>query len=251
MSSVLETTSSSLKLDLGCGPVKKAGTLGVDIDQFPGVDYVVDLQINPLPFPDRSVEYIHSSHFFEHLEDPGKVLVEVGRVCKDGAKLEFWTPYAWSNPAFIFGHKFFFTEEVYIHLCVKFPEIWEKVLSSRWVLKEIVYIVSPSALIELKKANVSVDFALKHYVNIVEEFGVFIEVFHDFTEVTPQPIRSIALTRDSERYPIIGKGKISYSRLTQSFLNLKINNAKAIYREGGFGKLLSVLSKKIMGQRAS
>lgn len=245
MSSVLEAASSSLKLDLGCGPVKKAGTLGVDIDQFPGVDYVVDLQIDPLPFPDRSVEYIHSSHFFEHLEDPGKVLVEVGRVCEDGAKLEFWTPYAWSNPAFIFGHKFFFTEEVYMHLCVKFPEIWKKILGSQWVLKEIVYIVSPSTLIELKKANVSIDFALKHYINIVEEFGVFIEVFNDITEEIPQPIRSIALTRDSERYSIGGKGKISYSRFTQLFLISKMNRAQAIYQEGGFSKLLSVLLKKI------
>jgi predicted SAM-dependent methyltransferase len=59
MSSISETTSSNLKLDLGCGSVKKPGTLGVDIDQFPGVDYVVDLQTNPLPFPNRSVEYVH------------------------------------------------------------------------------------------------------------------------------------------------------------------------------------------------
>jgi SAM-dependent methyltransferase len=243
--SISEKASSNFKLDLGCGSVKKTGTLGVDIDQFPDVDYVVDLQINPLPFPDRSVEYVHSSHFFEHLDDPEKVLVEVGRVCKDGAKLEFWTPYAWSNPAFIFGHKFFFTEEVYMHLCVKFPEIWEKILTSQWVLKEIVYIVSPSTLIELRKANMSIDFALKHYINIVEEFGVFIEVFHDFSGEIPQPIRSIAITRESERYPINGKGKYSYGIFTKSYLSLQMTKAKSVYREGGFGGLVSVLLNKI------
>jgi SAM-dependent methyltransferase len=245
MSSISETTFSKLKLDLGCGSLKKTGTVGVDIDQFPGVDYVVDLQINPLPFPDHSVEYIHSSHFFEHLDDPGKVLVEVGRVCKDGAKLEFWTPYAWSNPAFVFGHKFFFTEEIYMHLCIKFPDEWQKVLNSRWVLKEIVYIVSPITLLELQRANVSIDFALKHYVNIVEEFGVFIDVFHESTEEISQPIRSIALARDSEHYPIDGETKVSYGRFTQSSLSSKVIKAKAIYREEGIGQLLSVLLKKI------
>jgi hypothetical protein len=130
-------------------------------------------------------------------------------------------------------------------LCVKFPEIWEKILSSRWVLKEIVYVVSPSTLIELRKANVSIDFALKHYVNIVEEFGVFIEVFHDFSEETPQPIRSIAITRESERYPINGKGKYSSSIFIRSYLNLQLEKAKLIYGEGGFGKLFSVMLKKI------
>jgi SAM-dependent methyltransferase len=245
MSSISETTSSNLKLDLGCGSVKKTGTLGVDIDQFPDVDYVVDLQVSPLPFPDRSVEYVHSSHFFEHLEDPGKVLVEVGRVCKDGARLEFWTPYAWSNPAFIFGHKFFFTEEVYMHLCVKFPEIWEKILNSRWVLKEIVYVVSPNTLLELQKANVSIDFALKHYVNIVEEFGVFIDVFHDFSGDTPEPIRSIAITRDSDHYPVTGRGKFSYNIFAKSYFNLKMSKALSIYQEGGLVKLTSILVDKI------
>ena len=54
-----------LKLDIGCGGNKKPGTLGLDYVQQPGVDYVIDLQTEKLPFASRSVEYIHSSHFLE------------------------------------------------------------------------------------------------------------------------------------------------------------------------------------------
>lgn len=90
-----------LKLDLGCGPGKKMGFIGVDSLQFPGVDVVMDLR-QPWPWPDNSVEEVHSSHFVEHLwntdERPERVhfVNELWRVLKPGGKATIITPH-WAS----------------------------------------------------------------------------------------------------------------------------------------------------------
>jgi len=58
---------STIRLDLGCGPHKREGFLGVDATPFIGVDQVVDLRQTPWPWPDNSVSDAHASHFLEHL----------------------------------------------------------------------------------------------------------------------------------------------------------------------------------------
>lgn len=193
---------NKLKLDLGCGSRKKNKTIGIDIHPQPGVDYVLDLQTQPLPFPDQSVEYVHSSHFLEHIENPVKVFTELSRVCVEGAELEFWTPYAWSNSAFIYGHKQFFNEDHYLHMCVWNPNFWETALKARWLLKEITYIIDSDVLVELYKNKIPLDFALKYYKGIVREFGVFIEIHHNYQGEELQPIRTFAVERSSRRYPV-------------------------------------------------
>lgn len=62
-----------LKLDLGCGPNKREGFIGVDERQFDGkVDVVHDLK-KKWPWKDGSVEEVHCSHFLEHLEGHERV----------------------------------------------------------------------------------------------------------------------------------------------------------------------------------
>jgi SAM-dependent methyltransferase len=222
-----------LKIDLGCGNCKKKGTLGIDSEAFPDVDFVLDLQNQPLPFPDRSVQYVYSSHFLEHLEDPASVFAEISRVCEDGAKVELWTPFAWSNPAFIFGHKFFFTEEIYLHLCVMYPEIWTKIFKARWYLKEIIYCINPNTLSELNRNGISLDFALKHYVNIVSELGILIEVHHDHTEESFTPLRTFAFNRTGERYPI--------KSTSENNIFFKFHKVLALIREMGIKKFLTLV----------
>lgn len=74
-----------LKLDLGCGKNKKLGFVGVDRQQFPGVDEVVDLT-KPWPWADNSVGEVHASHFVEHLTNEERVHFynELGRVLVPG-----------------------------------------------------------------------------------------------------------------------------------------------------------------------
>ena len=129
----MSATAEGLRIDLGCGIMKKEGTIGLDIAAHPTVDHVLNLETEPLPFADRSVAYVHSSHFLEHLRDPVPLFKEVSRVCRDGARLEFWTPYAWSGDAFVIEHTFYWAEEVYLHMCVKYFDYWVKRLNARWM----------------------------------------------------------------------------------------------------------------------
>lgn len=190
-----------LKLDLGCGGNKKPGTIGLDYCYVPGVvDHVLNIQTDILPFPDRSVEYVHSSHTLEHLTDPIHLFQEVSRVCIDGAKLEFWTPYLWHNSAFIYGHTNYYQEDNYMHLCVWFPDFWSASLGARWYLKEIVYVVPPHILVELYKQKIQLEFAIRYYKGFVQEFAAIIEVRHEDKHQTIYPQRSFATSRLGERY---------------------------------------------------
>lgn len=93
--------SLPLRLDIGCGPNPKEGFKGVDIIKFPGVEFVFDVK-NHWPWPDNSVEEVHSSHFIEHLwntpDRPERVhfVNELWRVLKPGAKATIIAPY-WSS----------------------------------------------------------------------------------------------------------------------------------------------------------
>jgi SAM-dependent methyltransferase len=193
---------SYLKIDLGCGSCKKEGTVGLDIQAQLGVDYVLNLQTDPLPFPNQSVEYAYSSHCLEHIVDPTHLFSEIGRVCIDGAKLEFWTPYAWENSAFIIDHKLFFNEDHYFHMCVWYVDFWEKILGSRWLLKELVYIIEPNILVELYKHKLNLDFAIRYYKGIVKEFCAIMEVKREYKSKTIQPKKNFAISRSSKKYPI-------------------------------------------------
>lgn len=73
-----------MKLDLGCGPHKQQGFLGVDIRPQPGVDIVADLA-GRWPFDNSSVDEVRASHIFEHLPEPLHTMEELYRVLKPGA----------------------------------------------------------------------------------------------------------------------------------------------------------------------
>lgn len=191
-----------LKIDLGCGSRKKEGTIGIDAWPLPGVDYVLNLEKDPLPFDDESVDYVYSSHCLEHLIQIPKLFAEVSRVCIDGAQLEFWTPYAWENSAFIFDHRTFLNEDHYMHFCVWEVDYWQEFFKKRWLLKEFTYIIDEKILVELYKNNIDLDFALRYYKGIVREFGAHIEVRKDYKGETVLPKRTFAVDRNSEKYPI-------------------------------------------------
>jgi hypothetical protein len=85
------------KLDLGCGPNKKAGFTGVDQMAFPGVDVVTNLN-HTWPWESDSIEEVHSSHCIEHFNAMDRVhfLNELYRVMKKGAKATLIAPH-WSS----------------------------------------------------------------------------------------------------------------------------------------------------------
>ena len=97
-------SAALLKLDLGCGPNKKAGFLGVDQYPFPNIDFQVNLgdRNTPWPWPNNSVEEVHCSHFLEHLTQDERVhfMNELFRVLTPGGKALLITPHWASNRAY-------------------------------------------------------------------------------------------------------------------------------------------------------
>lgn len=88
-----------LKLDLGCGPNKREGFLGVDALPFDGkVDKVCDLRKTPWPWKDASVGEVHCSHFLEHLTGAERVpfFNELYRVMAKDAKATIIVP-SWTS----------------------------------------------------------------------------------------------------------------------------------------------------------
>lgn len=193
---------SNLRIDIGCGAAKKTDTIGLDYAPNPGVDYVLDLNREPLPFADQTVIYTHSSHFFEHLKNPIPIFQEINRVSMEGAQLEFWTPYAWSNSAFILGHETFLTEDIYLHF-QWYCDFWRNVIGAYWIINEIRYVLYPETLGYLYKKGISVDFAVRHMKDIAYEFCVFITVSHVVEKPTfPALRRTFSTGRFEQAYEI-------------------------------------------------
>lgn len=80
-------------LDLGCGPNKFPGALGLDMFDLPGVDIVHDLESYPWPFPDNSFDRVICRHSLSHLNDLIKVMAELHRVLRPGGFLEILAPH--------------------------------------------------------------------------------------------------------------------------------------------------------------
>jgi SAM-dependent methyltransferase len=93
--------AQSLKIDLGCGPNKKEGYIGVDSIAFDGVDVVCDLS-GRWPWDDGTVDAAHASHVLEHFGSMGRVhfVNELYRVLKPGAQATLITPHWASGRAY-------------------------------------------------------------------------------------------------------------------------------------------------------
>jgi len=81
------------RVDLGCGPCKQSGFLGLDRYALPGVDIIADLD-GCLPFRDDSVELLVASHSLEHVSHILKTMQEIYRICEHGAQLCIIAPYS-------------------------------------------------------------------------------------------------------------------------------------------------------------
>jgi len=194
--------SRVLCIDIGCGYAKREGFVGLDKDPAPGVEHVVDVEREPLPFDDRSVGSIFSFHCLEHLADQALIYHEMSRVAANGATLEIWTPYAWTDEAFIYTHRTFFTELHYLHPCVMFPDHWQDILGARWQLREFQFVVNETVQADLARNGLSLDFALKYLKGIAVEFGTHISIWHDDPPPVTTPLRTYSSSRDGVRLPI-------------------------------------------------
>jgi SAM-dependent methyltransferase len=207
--------SDAVRIDLGCGNAKRPGFVGLDL--FPGeqVDHVLDLTADPYPFADDSVDEVFSAHFLEHIEEPNHVFGEIGRVCKDGARIQFWTPYAWTNEAFLYGHLHAITEEMWTHLGVTHRDLYSAMLRGHWLLRRFIFVIQPATIADLERRGVDLDFAVRYLKGVVHEFGVEAEFRRDLATPVVFPEWVYATERFGRRIPL-APGASSGSPLRQS-----------------------------------
>lgn len=80
-------------LDLGCGPRKLPGAIGIDLYPYLGVDMVRDLR-RGLPFDDSRFDRVNAHHVLEHFdgEDLFFLVEEMWRVARPGGQLTICVP---------------------------------------------------------------------------------------------------------------------------------------------------------------
>ena len=130
-----------------------------------------------------------AAHFMEHIRSPNNVLSEIGRVCRDGARIEIWTPYAFSDEAFVYGHETYLTELPWLHFCVSHRDTHAPLLNGRWQLERVVYVVDPEVRAEIEATGTPVGFAIRYWKGVVTEFGVEIRYRSDMDAPVVVPER--------------------------------------------------------------
>lgn len=108
------------RLNLGCGPKRKPGFLGVDIGDDVAVDVRMDAMAYLQSLPANSVQEIYTRHFLEHVEgrDLHPMLLEMNRVLRIGGRVEIIVPHH-SNPYYYSDptHRTFFGAHTMSYFC--------------------------------------------------------------------------------------------------------------------------------------
>jgi len=83
-----------MKLNIGAGDTRYNGFLNCDYDEHSNPDYVFNLEKDPFPFEDNTVEEVIAHHVLEHMgEGYFHCLQELYRVCKHGAIIDIRVPH--------------------------------------------------------------------------------------------------------------------------------------------------------------
>lgn len=110
-----------VRIDLGCGPWKADGFIGVDIAPGPGVDVVADLT-QRFPFADSSVDLLRAHDVIEHLENRIHTMNEIWRICKPNGTVDIRVPSTDGRGAFQDPtHVSFWNINSFKYYCVEFP----------------------------------------------------------------------------------------------------------------------------------
>jgi uracil-DNA glycosylase family 4 len=98
------------RYDLGCGNSKPDGFIGIDSDNYDGVDIVTDMRYG-LPIQSDTAAVIRANHFLEHLPDTENIMTEIFRSLMPGGLAIITVPSTETDGAFAHpGHKSFFNK---------------------------------------------------------------------------------------------------------------------------------------------
>jgi SAM-dependent methyltransferase len=86
-------TAERRVLELGCGPYKRPGAIGIDFNPASAADIIHDLNLIPYPIPSNEFDEIVCEHVLEHLQDLIRVMEELHRVARPNATVKISAPY--------------------------------------------------------------------------------------------------------------------------------------------------------------
>jgi len=90
-------------LDIGCGPNKTPGAIGLDHHPDSDADVLAGIERGFFPFADASFDRVVCSHVIEHMRYPVGLMEEIWRVLKVGGTVQIKTPHythwtSWGDP---------------------------------------------------------------------------------------------------------------------------------------------------------
>lgn len=80
-------------LDVGCGPRKYPGSIGIDMNPNTAADVLCNLDAGALPFRDDSFDQVRAVHLIEHVENVIRTMEEFHRVTRGGGTIYLVTPH--------------------------------------------------------------------------------------------------------------------------------------------------------------
>lgn len=80
-------------LDVGCGPTKYPGSIGLDMNASTAADVLCNLDRGGLPFADNSFDQIRAEHIIEHVDNIIATMEEFHRVTRPGGTIFLATPH--------------------------------------------------------------------------------------------------------------------------------------------------------------
>jgi SAM-dependent methyltransferase len=172
-----QASPHGLRIDLGSGYAKPEGFIGLDNlegvrtqipDEENAPDILCDLNHDPFPFPDESVQEVRSSHFMEH-SILDHVIDESHRVLVPGGIKLFAVPYANSAEGMYPGHLIFLTER-WFYMNMNFQTKFE-ILEERYLPSE-----SWETLPAIVRRTVPFDRARKHLFNVCQQMTIVARV---------------------------------------------------------------------------
>jgi len=181
-----------MKIELGCGLTKKDG-----IDLIPEVDVQQDMYEYLNSLDDNCVDAIRAIDSLEHItkNEFVKVMNEILRVCKNGARLEIRVPYHTQsvnigNPF----HKTYFNEHTFRFFCRENDDKYNVIKKSSLIrdysfgmassanegnlhgyvrIRKIDYVYLPEFV---NKSEEEKEYARLHFNNVVLEMNIELEV---------------------------------------------------------------------------
>jgi len=138
-----------VKVNIGCGRNISPDHINVDIEAYPGVDIVANLD-ERWPFEDSSVDEFHADNIIEHLVSPIHTMNEVWRCLKMGGRLDFEVPStngmgAFQDPT----HKSFWNPNSFLYYTDDGFKHYCSAIKCNFIVKEIVTVLKRAGFAEI------------------------------------------------------------------------------------------------------